>query len=68
MDLTEFFKRKGYNYRYVYMLGNLSKPDEIKIVDSWEKELISNDEIDKQKRELMKNYKMPVIDVKVEEI
>ncbi|MCR8641472.1 hypothetical protein NV379_02270 [Paenibacillus sp. N1-5-1-14] len=68
MDLTEMFKRKGFKYKYVFILGNLGDTSSIKIVDGWEKELISPEELETQKRTMMKNYKLPVINVEVEEL
>lgn len=62
------FKRKGFKYKYTFMLGSLDKPDSMNMVDSWEKEELTVDEIEERKRTMMKNYKQPVINVEVAEI
>ncbi|MBX4152406.1 hypothetical protein [Paenibacillus lautus] len=68
MDFTEVFKKKGFKYKYSYMLGDLGKPETIEIVDAWEKDLLNPKEMEAQKRRMMKEYQMPVINVEIEEI
>ena len=60
MDFEDIFRRKGFKYKYVYLLGSLENP---KIVDGWEKDIIPDNELEERKRKLMQRYKLPVIAV-----
>ncbi|MFD0680365.1 MULTISPECIES: hypothetical protein [unclassified Paenibacillus] len=68
MNLSEVFKRKGFKYKYVYTLGSLDDPNNMNMVDGWEKDLLSVQQLEEQKRTLMKNYKKPVLNVEVVEL
>ncbi|MCA4755574.1 hypothetical protein H8Z60_23905 [Mycolicibacterium fortuitum] len=68
MDFTDIYRRKGFKFKYVYMLGNLNVPESVEMIDSWEKDTLSPAELEQQKRHMMKNTGKPIINVEVEEI
>lgn len=68
IDYAVIFKKLGFKYRYVYILGFLDKPEIITIVDDWTKDIISTDELEKRKRLMMREHRLPVINIELEQL
>ncbi|TYA10911.1 hypothetical protein FRY98_24385 [Paenibacillus faecis] len=68
IDFTRIYREKGFKYKYVYTVGNLDKPETVEIVDCWEREELTTDELEQQKRHVMRGTGKPIVNIDIEEI
>ncbi|TCP26595.1 hypothetical protein EV207_11926 [Scopulibacillus darangshiensis] len=65
---AEVFESNVFNYVYIYHLGFIDHSDTLEEVYSLSEKTMSDFEMEKNKRLMMKAYKKPVIQVKVERL
>lgn len=68
MDFDHIYRSKGFKFKYVYTLGHLHKPQSIEVINSFYKELLTEQEVEDEKKHLMKHTKLPIIKIDIEHL